>query len=66
MGRANHTLCNSASGYGRSWFFSAINANIALAKAFKDGFDNKQSLKESPGLRKKAWLIVFDIRKDSK
>jgi hypothetical protein len=30
MGRANHTLCNSASGYGRSWFFSTINANIAF------------------------------------
>jgi hypothetical protein len=32
MGRANHTLCNSASGYGRSWFFSTINANIAFFK----------------------------------
>jgi hypothetical protein len=32
MGRANHTLCNSASGYRRSWFFSTINANIAIKK----------------------------------
>ena len=30
MGTANYAQCNSASGYGKSWFFSTINANIAI------------------------------------
>ena len=37
-----------------------------LDKAFKDGFDKKQLLKRIPKFKKKAWLIAFDIRKDSK
>ena len=35
MGTANYAQCNSASGYGKSWFFSTINANIAFQKAFE-------------------------------
>ena len=35
MGTANYAQCNSASGYGKSWFFSTINANIAFILPFE-------------------------------